>query len=367
VDQKPDSPRSKPEPKQITVLNLAGQVREEIDCNSPDIMRTSGSDWNGCFFWKNTFFSRDGHVRPCYDNESENILKSTYFVQKSLPNGVVLSRHEKDASGKAGTMLQMISSKKAWGVYVSHLGERGRIEDVSESKGKLLLGSSEGQVECLDIETGRARWIYVFPVISETQSFSSPYGLPPYLTQRADEYQRNIATMEISSGSVSLPKGFDIASANWSQMQRSANYEANVILDPSPDNPFPDFRPYYARLAILTLAPIFYLLLFLFVLYRQRKRSKCDSSIPKKRQLGFACFGFLCLFMSALPAGGLLEYGRLSCAWTMALKAVFALLVLGAAFSAIKLLCQHRWAKASLLVGVLLGWLYFAWFPWWFA
>jgi hypothetical protein len=51
----------------------------------------------------------------------------------------------------------------------------------------------------------------------------------------------------------------------------------------------------------------------------------------------------------------------------MAMKAVFALLVLGAVSSSIKLLYQHRWAKASLLISVLVGWLYFAWFPWWFA
>jgi hypothetical protein len=64
---------------------------------------------------------------------------------------------------------------------------------------------------------------------------------------------------------------------------------------------------------------------------------------------------------------GLLQYGRVSYSWTLALKVVFALAILCAAYGIVRLYVEKRWVAASALAGILIGWVSVMWFPWWFA
>jgi hypothetical protein len=261
----------------------------------------------------------------------------------------------------------MIMTQGSWKAYASHLGQRGGISCVCESQGKLLLGSSEGHVECLDMKTGRPEWIYMFPMISRTVSFSSPYGMPPYLTRQSAEYQRGVAELGLSCGSISLPDVFDATSARWADLRKSANYAARITIDPSPDDPFPGLRLIIAWLALYTLLPIIVLFLFLLARYLQRKQSDRIPPPLKRGKLGLASFGILCLLLSVSPALGLLEYGRVSYSWTLALKIVFAMAILSAAYSIVRLFLQKRWVRASAIALILIGWVYLMRYPWWFA
>src|SRR5262249_539216 len=122
----------------------------------------------------------------------EFLRREDVFPPQLLQSGVFADFPSKDADEKIGQLLQMIKAKGSWKAYAAHLGEQGVVSTVTETDGRLLVGSSEGHVECLDIESGRPRWLYMFPVIRQTASYSIPYGMPPYLTQRAAEYREGL-------------------------------------------------------------------------------------------------------------------------------------------------------------------------------
>src|SRR5205085_232252 len=98
--------------------------------------------------------------------------------------------------------------------------------------------SSEGHLECLDIQTGRARWLYKFPVIRQTVTWSTPHGLPPYLTQQAAEYRESVAKTSISSGSVPLSSGFQPGTTKWVNLRAETEYPGRIVIDPNPDDPY---------------------------------------------------------------------------------------------------------------------------------
>src|SRR5262249_38269662 len=137
-----------------------------------------------------------------------------------------------------------------------YLGQHGAVSQVSEAQGRLLVGSSEGHVECLDIETGRPRWLYTFPVIRETVSYSVPHGMPPHLAEQAAEYQQGVGTTKVSGGSSPLPQGFDPASAKWSELRDSAEYAGRIVVDPNPDDPFSNLSRYRSWLTVCAALPI---------------------------------------------------------------------------------------------------------------
>jgi hypothetical protein len=85
----------------------------------------------------------------------------------------------------------MISPKGGWRAYAPHLGQHGEVFQVAEAPGRLLLGTSEGQVECLDMETGRPRWLYCFPTIRETLTYQAR-DMPPRLAEQRAIYQDTV-------------------------------------------------------------------------------------------------------------------------------------------------------------------------------
>lgn len=370
VDQAAESTTADPKPCRLTMLNLAGEIVEEIDCQASDITPVSNDCSAGNFFWKDRYFDTKGHIRPAYTDELNvfaKLSKRENIHPVSLSGGVFTSCKEKNSAGESGHVLEMIMPQGSWKAYASHLGQEGWISRVCQSQEKLVLGSNEGHVECLDIKTGRPQWIYVFPTIYRTMSFSSPNGLPPYLTQQAAEYNRGVEKLGLSCGSVLLPDVFDAASAKWADLRKSANYSGRITIDPSVDDPFPGLQRIIASIAFHALLPI--VVLFLILLMKRFRRKQPDQIPPssKRRAIEFALLGILCLLLSFSPAIGLLEYGRVSHLWTLALKAVFALMILIAAYATIRLSFQKHWVKALVIAAFTFGWVYFMRFPWWYA
>ena len=365
-------PRFSAEPGTLTALNLQGKVVGKVDADSPEVVPSSTEHWNGRFFWDGKFFSHDGRVRPVYAHEPESLVeywRREETFPESLPSGVfVRSYHVIDISGERGQLLQMIMSNKSWGVYAPHLDKDGYVYQVTEAEGKLLLGDSKGHMECLDVETGRPRWIYKFPLIRRTMSYSTPHGMPPYLTQQAAEYREGAWKMELACGSVPLPEDFDPASGRWSELRDSTEYAGRILFDPSPDDPFANLWVYFLWLAFYALLPIIGVpLLFLRTRGRAEAPERAAAQRSGRKGPGFASLAAWCLLLSFSPALGLLQYGRVSFAWTLALKVLFVLAILCAAYGVVRLYLEKRWAAASVLTAILIAWVYLMRYPWWFA
>ncbi len=372
VDGSSGPPRFKPEPGSVTTIDLQGEVVAKGDCSSPEVIPSSTERWNGRFFWDGKFFGHDGRVRPVYAHEPQTLVeywRQERILPESLPSGVLVHAYDdKDVAGETGQLFQMIMPEGSWGVYAPHLGEDGFVYQITEAEGNLLLGSDEGHVECIDIESGRPQWLYAFPVIRWVRPEYNPHRMPPYLTQQAAEHREGAWKTKARCGSVPLPEGFDATSGRWSELRDSAEYEGRIVFDPRPDDPFPNLRVFFLWLAFYALLPIIGLpVLFL----RRRAQPEAPGRAAAQRSgregPGFASLAAWSLLLSLSPALGLLHYGRVSFAWTLALKAVFALGILCAAYGIVRLYLEKRWVAASVLAGILIAWVYLMRYPWWFA
>jgi hypothetical protein len=157
----------------------------------------------------------------------------------------------------------------------------------------------------------------------------------------------------------------DPASARWSDLQNGAQYAGLIVPDPDPDDPFPGLQGYLAWLAACTLLPV---LGGVFLLLRVAWRRPADKNAQRSRAgwLATVPLAAWCLVLSVPPAYGLLEYGRVSREWTLALKVILALAILGTIIAVGQFCVARRWLAAGISTVILIGWAYFMFFPWWF-
>jgi hypothetical protein len=262
----------------------------------------------------------------------------------------------------------MIMPQGSWQAYAPYLGPQPSFDlrrdlfAINESNGRLFVATPDGQIECLDVKTGTPRWIYAFPPINRTMSYSSPHGMPPYLTQRAANYHRSVQNMALSSGSLLLSETFDPAAVRWADWQKQTKYVGRIILDPNPDDPYSDLWPYYLWLSAYTLAP--FAIAGAYILVRRRRQVPASQD-PDAAQgnPNLATIGFGCLMLSVSPAAGLFQYGLVSHGWTLALKLIFVLAVLFAVSATWRLFRRRRWIVALILSLLLIAWTYFMSFP----
>jgi hypothetical protein len=173
--------------------------------------------------------------------------------------------------------------------------------------------------------------------------------------------------MNVSSGSMPLPKGFDPGSATWSKLRQSAKYPGPIIADPDPGELFPHLRWYLLLLWSCALLPI---LGAFFLRLRPFHRKYADRAAPRtsKRAKQATALLVVCwLAFSVPPALGLIEYGRVDFLATLALKVVYALTILGAAHAIVRLYAQKRPIAGFFSSAAIIGWVYFMWATWWFT
>lgn len=333
-------------PSQVKALNLAGKVVDKVDYDSPEVVLSTSQE-NAAFIWGDKYFS-DGRVqavtayqretlvrlwkkgnefREMLEDDRDFFRRRDYFPQL-LSSGVFANFPSKDADHEIGQLLQKIESKISWTAYAPFLGKFGMISHVAEADGKLLLGSSEGHLECLDSETGHPRWLYTFPMIRQTVTYSSPHGMPPYLTQLAAEYRDGVEKASISCGSLPMSSDFQPGSTNWAKLRTETRYPGRIIIDPIPDDPFIELESYVTWLAVCASLPIAGGLAIALIWVARRKSPKpaLPESSPAKMPAS-AAFVASFLVLSISPAYGLLEYGRVSHSWTIALKVIFAMTI----------------------------------------
>jgi hypothetical protein len=369
----------------LKALDLEGKVAIEADYKSTDVVPRIGQG-NIAFIWGNKYFE-DRRVQVVNTQERQILAKlwktvdecrnmlenETGFPDRRdshpwlLPSGVFANLPRKDSDNEIGQVLILTKPKGSWTAYAPYLGKIGAITHVAEADGKLLVGSSEGHLECLDTETGRPRWLYAFPVIRQTVTYSTPHGMPPYLTRQAAEYRKGIERIRVTCGSILLPSDSH-SSTKWATLRNETEYPGQIVMDPSPDDPFAELAGYIVWLAVCTSIPIVagVVLLLVWLAGRRNSGQALTEASPDKLSTSagpVACF----LAVSLAPAYGLLAYGRVSYSWTIALKVIFVMTLVVALFGTCRLVYVGRWVAALVLFVILMGWLYLMFNPLRFA
>lgn len=136
-----------------------------------------------------------------------------------------------------GDVLLSVELKSTLGNWKGELpylrtDRRTEIYAAAEAGGKLLLGSNLGHVECIDISSGRSLWMYVFPTIRQTASYSSG-AMPPSMAMAARTFKReNRRTTTITGMRLLTTDG------QGNQVTNEPDPPTKIIYDPDPTNPF---------------------------------------------------------------------------------------------------------------------------------
>jgi hypothetical protein len=365
-------------PSKLTTLDLLGKVGESVDFDSPEIKPQSMTFFDSVFIWRDKYFDRSGRVRSVSERAKAALVelwqqripvdesRYDWFIEL-LPSAVFANISSKDADRETGQLLRLSSAGGSWKAYAPHLEDFGKVSQVIEAPGRLLVGTNAGHVECLDIKTGRPQWLYVFPTVNQTMSYSVPYGMPPYLTKAAHAYRQGIERMTLTRGSIPLAPEFEPATARWSELRASTDYPGRIVVDPTPDDPFSDLYRYLFYVAACAVTPLLgaVALLARFAwkrAFRAALSPQSESRTPVLLSLVVWCFVF-----SIPTAAGLVLFGRVSHSWTIVLKIFFATAMLGTLIGIVRLLVHHRFGAAALSMLAVLIWCFLTWRPWWFA
>ncbi len=93
--------------------------------------------------------------------------------------------------GDRPLMIGLESEDHKWTGTLPYLPSPGIVFAVGSTADRIVLGSNLGHVECLDAATGKSLWMYLFPTIRHTMSYSSR-GLPPYMATAAAIHKARI-------------------------------------------------------------------------------------------------------------------------------------------------------------------------------
>ena len=227
----------------------------------------------------------------------------------------------RELRGSQPVTISLESGPRKWTGRLPYLPSPGTLFAVGSTADRILLGSNLGHVECIDAETGRSIWMYMFPTIRHTMSYSS-YGLPPYMATAAAIYKRENRSVAPESGMVLEGSG--------------EPSRPKIILDPSPSNPFEKLGQY---LAIAWSGAVFPLV-FVGLIVLAHRRNPWDSRIRAVLSLGLMPAPVICLWF----------YGRVSLGSSIALRVGMFVPLLAAIVYSVICIRERRWISSALLL-----------------
>lgn len=241
---------------QILVWDTSGQQLDPIDV-PPDVAKRSGNSQSDAFTIGDKTFDRgrvrlkDDIVPPQPLRESGGRLRWPLSDKAMLAiGGHPATENNRAVADVSVATVALETPEGGWRGLLTHLvARRGRVYAIAHTDDKLLLGSDLGHVECIDLASGKSLWIYVFPTVMETISWSSPGGMGPYMADRAKMFRRSNANRN-PTGLCLLPAGktFDqVDLSKWTEWPSAAN-RPKVIYDPEPTDPF-EYLPFYLAMA----------------------------------------------------------------------------------------------------------------------
>ena len=339
-------------PLRLISLDKSGNELANIDVQSNEVTWEYGHKTAGnSFFMGKRCFSVDGCVRDMWAHEQE-LLKNAWKVEDavnySLPSGIFIEDSIRDSKGERGTLLKFERPDGEWQGYASHLGEDGWIGQYVEANGCLVVSTSLGHVECIDLATGNARWLYVFPVIRRTVSYSSN-AMPPMLTQRAADYRKALENLGAAGGTLPYPRDATPSKQVLSDIRKAVPYSGRIIVDPSPDDPYARLIPKLVRrsmaLAVFPAAIIAALICLLWICLRVFRGAEAAS--PRFSAVHYGILSVFALVLTFSPILGLLLYGRVDPMVTLCLGTSAAACVGFAAYAGYKVASIRRSAAKT--------------------
>jgi len=224
--------------------------------------------------------------------------------------------------------VELESPEGHWEGVLAYLSKGGRISAIARISDRILLGTDRGQVECINARTGESLWLYVFPTIRQTLSYSSPYGMPPMMSQAAKLYRDDNRTIPQT--------GLQLLNQN--------SRRTRVIVDPEPADPFHDLPGF---LAITWGGAVVPLLVLIFL--HMHRRTRTWTLAP------------LSALLTVVPFACFMQFGRVSPGSSVMLRiAILGGVVFGIA-DAIKCFRIGKWFIGAVGIGIALafGWLLF--------
>lgn len=313
-------------PAELRAYSLSGKLQSTFDLTSKEVLWRHGHKTAGNgFFVGASYFDGDG-VRKAYEHEPEDWQKvwgRENSTAASLPSGVLVEEVFRDSVGASGTLISFLRKDAAWRGWITYLVEGGLLWQQIEADGNLIIASGRGEVECIDVATGSSKWVYVFPVIRRTVSYSTN-AMPPTLTQQAASYRAGLQSLRGIAGTLLLEDGVEPAKLVMSTMRDLHPYAGTIVVDPSPDDPFAELLPkLMLRAAAFAAFPLIVFAGVTLGLSKWRRRG-CGSGLSARdyRVIGVGTF---CLALS--PLLGVLRYGRVDHTLTLVLYGIALLCV----------------------------------------
>lgn len=278
-------------------------------------------------------------VRPD-SSDDDNHFTDTVVRKFPVDEGEVLieyPRYDSPSLGRMSARFQAIELKSKagnWKGVLSYLKGEGRVSVVGASERKLLIGTNLGHVECVEKGTGSSLWMYIFPTMRHTASFSSPHGMPPTMAEAAAIYRR---------------ENRRIAPVSGMRLIDSAEPAAHprIVFDPDPTDPF-EKLPLY--LAIAWSGAILPLILL-----------SCILISPRIRRLDPRALALVSVVLTFVSISCFLSYGWVSLISSIAIRlSIIVAAIIGLTYC-IEAYRKKKFVAATLLVlalAALLGFIY---------
>jgi outer membrane protein assembly factor BamB len=321
------------EPERLATWNDRGEEIHSVPIpteSRQDVRDRAIFDLDGKTFWKGHVYANRESIPyemrgklPAAAVQTNDVSK-TYESTYDLGAGTLFTERAKYLAGKEdeGVAFVMEIELRAptnhWAGVLSYLMDRGRITAIGRANERILIGTDFGQVECIAAVTGESQWLYVFPTLHRTMSYSSR-GLPPTQSEAAAIFRRENANPPISglhliNGKAGTPC---------------------VILDPKPVDPYVNLPRHLvtawggAGIALIILVLV--------------------HTLPWTRKWGPNALGTTAVWLTFLLFGFYLFYGRVSPASSIALRTTMLIGFISGVLDTVKSFRRGQRIEAAIL------------------
>lgn len=270
---------------------------------------------------------REGLGRELSRELSEDHMKQVSVTSFNFSNANVSitvtanygSRFDRDL--KRSVEVALKSERENWKGFLPYLETSGKVVAVELTEKLLLLGTDLGYVEAVDRATGQSKWMYIFPTMRHTTSYST-YAMPPMMASASKTYEKENKHKRPESGLILA--GRDTPST------------PQVSFDPEPTNPYRRLPLYLAIAWAGVLIPIG----LSGLVVRLAKKRNWTARIP----------AVITLMLAMAAVATFFFYGRVSIPTAFGFRGAIAVPLIVAVIFALKTIKEKHWICGGLVL-----------------